>query len=203
MIDEATKLDRLLRDTIPYRMTAVDTLALAVRYAINWADGPPPALEINVAGKVMIEGNLYAFVNPAYEAGLVHCRALLEFLGLAMKAGRLGNIERRRRTDVGIEHFSNAGGHLSMVKPQDVLGRYPGGKEEAEKALLAVFETANKGIAHITDELRDDPDHARLILIASSGVPSLLVSYVYTPLGLPAPDYKLSHRTRAPNTARQ
>jgi hypothetical protein len=29
-----------------------------------------------------------------------------------------------------------------------------------------------------------------------AGVPSLVISYVYTPLGLPAPNYKLTHRPR-------
>jgi hypothetical protein len=31
---------------------------------------------------------------------------------------------------------------------------------------------------------------------ASLGVPSLVVSYLYTPLGLPTPDYKLTQRKR-------
>jgi BarA-like signal transduction histidine kinase len=33
----------------------------------------------------VIEGNALAFTNPAIEAALVHCRALLEFLGLSAK----------------------------------------------------------------------------------------------------------------------
>jgi hypothetical protein len=67
--------------------------------------------------------------------GLVHCRALLEFLGLAAnKNGRIVNIKGRRLSDIGIELFSNASGHLPMVNPDSVLSRYDGGKEEAEKA---------------------------------------------------------------------
>ena len=192
----AMNLDRLLNEIIPYRMQAVDTLILATRLATRWAH--PPPLEIHVDGKLQIEGNLYAFTNPAIEVGLVHCRALLEFLGLtANKSGRIVNIDRRRYSDdIGIEHFSNASGHLSMVNPETALSRYDGGKEEAEKALLAVFQITNKGIAHVTEDIKDNPDHGRLIEIASLGVPSLVVSYLYTPLGLPAPDYKLTHRQR-------
>ena len=104
------------------------------------------------------------------------------------------NINRRRPGDIGIEHFSNASGHLSTVNPDTVLSRYDGSKEEAEKALLAVFQITNKGIAHVTEDIKDNPDHGKLIEIASRGVPSLVVSYLYIPLGLPAPDYKLSHR---------
>lgn len=46
----------------------------------------------------------------------------------------------------------------------------------------------------MTEVLLENPEHGRLIEIASRGVPSLVVSYLYTPLGLPAPDYKLTHR---------
>ncbi|WP_456709214.1 MULTISPECIES: hypothetical protein [Bradyrhizobium] len=42
--------------------------------------------------KLVIEGTLRGFTNPCIEAGMMHCRALLEFLGLCDKNGRLGNI---------------------------------------------------------------------------------------------------------------
>jgi hypothetical protein len=174
-------------------MHAVSTLNLATRLQTE-AD-KPRAIEIYVEGKLRIEGNLFAFTNPAIEAGLVHCRALLEFLGLTTnRNGRIANIKRRRPSDIGIENFSNASGPLSMVTPDAALARYNGGKDDAERALLAVFKITNKGIAHVTEDLKDNPDHGRLIEIASRGVPSLLVSYLYTPLKLPAPDYKLTHR---------
>jgi hypothetical protein len=186
-------LARLLHEIIPYRMLAVSTLNLATR--LQMAADKPQTMEIYVDGKLRIEGNLFAFTNPAIEAGLVHCRALLEFLGLtASKPGRIVNVNGRRPTDIGIESFSNASGNLSMVSPTAALGGYDGGEEEAEKALLAVFQITNKGVAHLTEDMKDNPDHGRLIEIASRGVPSLLVSYLYTPLGLPAPQYKLRHR---------
>jgi hypothetical protein len=121
-------------------------------------------LEIHVNGKLQIEGNLHAFTNPAIEVGLVHCRALLEFLGLTANSGRIVNINRRRPSDIGIEHFSNASGHLSMVSPDTALSRYDGGNEDAETALLAVFQITNKGIAHVTEDIcvmtsRTGPDH--------------------------------------------
>jgi len=189
-------LDRLLHEIIPYRMQAVATLNLATRLRMKWPNDPPP-LEILVNGKLQVEGNLHAFTNPAIEAGLVHCRALLEFLGLtASKSGRIVKVNGRRPTDIGLEHFSNASGRLPIVEPDAAFSRYDGGKVEAENALLAVFQITNKGIAHVTQDIKDNPDHGRLIEIASRGVPSLLVSYLYNPLGVIAPDYKLTHRTR-------
>ncbi len=187
--------DRLLHELLPYRMQAVDTLNLAIRMRMKWAESPP--MSIYIYGKLSVDGNLNAFTNPAIEAGLVHCRALLEFLGLRMTdAPRLDNVKKRRRTDIGIEHFRNTSGPLRKVMPDDALNRYAGGREEAEKALLAVFQITNKGLVHFTEDLIDSPDHGRLIEIASRGIPSLVVSHLYTPLGLPAPDYKLTKRLR-------
>ena len=189
-------LDRVRDETIPYRMRAVDALNLATRYRAKWPDHPPP-LEIYIDGKLQVEGNLYTFTNPAIEVGLVYCRALLEFLGLTAESDRIVNITKKRRPDdIGVEHFSNASGHLSKVDPDAALSRYPGGKVEAENALLAVFRITNKGIAHITENIKDNPDDFRLIQIAGLGVPSLVTSYLYMPLGLPAPNYKLTHRMR-------
>jgi hypothetical protein len=193
--DQEMDSDRLLHELLPYRMQAVDTLNLAVRLRMEW-DTPPPMC-IHVNDKLVVEGNLNAFTNPAIEAGLVHCRALLEFLGLSMtKDARLENRKGRRPDDIGIEHFSNAGGPLLIVTPDDALKRYKGGREQAEKALLSVFQITNKGLAHITEDLVDNPEHGILIEIASRGVPSLVISHLYTPLGLPPPNYKNSKRPR-------
>jgi hypothetical protein len=83
-----------------------------------------------------------------------------------------------------------------MVNPEKVLSRYDGGREQAEKALLTIFHVTNKGLAHLTRDLMDHPEHGELLEIASRGVPSLVASYLYTPLGLPAPSYKITSRPR-------
>jgi hypothetical protein len=185
---------RLLYEILPYRMYAVATLNRALQLRAKWSDAP--AMTIFVDGKLEIEGNFDAFANPATEAGLIHCRALLEFLGLCDNNSVLSNIKRRRQGDVGIEHFKNDAGHLKMVDPQAVLERYDGGHAEAEKALLCVFHLANKGLAHVTQGIKDHPEQGALLEIASRGIPSLVVSYLYTPLGIPAPDYKITSRPR-------
>jgi hypothetical protein len=188
-------LDRLLREILPYRMQAVDTLNLAIRLRMNWDVAPPMSILIN--GKLAVDGNLNAFTNPAIEAGLVHCRALLEFLGLCVNSsGKIGNVKKRWSSDIGIENFVNDSGHLPMIKPDEALDRYGGDRAEAENALLVVFQIANKGIAHVTEDLIDNPEHGKLIEIASRGVPLLIISYLYTPLGLLAPNYKLTNRLR-------
>ncbi len=184
----------LLQKLMPYRMQAVDTLNYALHLRSSWSDAPLMTMHVN--GKQVMEGNLNAFTNPAIEAGLVHCRALLEFLGLCEKDGSLSNRKRRQPGDVGIEHFRNTDELLKMVAPEIALSRYEGGQDEAERALLTVFRLTNKGLAHITADLADHTEHGRLIEIASRGVPALVVNYLYTPLGLAAPSYKITSRPR-------
>jgi hypothetical protein len=146
---------------------------------------------------IVIANDFKPLQSIVIEAGLVHCRALLEFLGLCQANGaRLGAVQKRRGGDISIEHFRNASGPLPKVTLDDALNRYAGGRAEAERALLAVFQITNKGIARITEDLIDNPEHGRLIEIASRGVPSLVISHLYTPLGLSAPNYKLTGRPR-------
>lgn len=145
-----------------------------------------------------MEGNSNAFTNPIIESGIIHCRALLEFLGLGMsKAGLLVNLQRLRKADdVGIEHFSTSNGPLPIVSPENALARWPGGRKEAEQALLSVFRTANKGLAHFSSAFESTPEETRLIEIATRGIPALIVSYLYTPLKLQPPQSRITMRSR-------
>jgi hypothetical protein len=191
MFDEQ-KIHRLLT----HRMRSVDTLNWALDLRSNWLEAP--SIAVYVEGALKIEGNLNAITNPVLEVGLVHCRALLEFLGLCDRKGTLSQIgdKERRKTDVGVEHFSNADGPLKKVEPDVALSWYEGERSEAEKALLTILHITNKGLAHNTMDLIDDPEGSKLIEIASRGVPALMVSYFYTPLGLPRPDSEITTRPR-------
>lgn len=185
--------DRVMIE-LPHRMQAIATLNLAINLSAALGSAP---MKLYAGDKLVVEGTLHGFTNPAIEAGIMHCRALLEFLGLCDKNGKLDNRAGRRPTDIGIEHFNTPdGAPLKMVTPDDAADRYPGPSDEAKDALLAVFQVANKELAHVTEDLRDSPEHARLIEIASRGIPALMVGCFYKPLGLSAPDYKLTHRPR-------
>ena len=193
MIDHAYVLESL----IPYRLHAVSTFNFAIRLRSSW-DGPK-AMKVYFDGKLAIEGNSNAFTNPAIETGLVHCRALLEFLGLSLSTRgdpKIVNRSQKRTDDIGIEDFFNANGPLPMVTPDQALSHYGGGKDEAERALIAVFHSANKGLAHVTSGLIESPEQGRLLEIASRGVPAFVISHLYTPLGLLAPEYELQGRRR-------
>jgi hypothetical protein len=186
-------IDRIL----PYRLTAVSLLNLALAYRALWKE--PATMEIYFNGQLSIEGRSTGFINPTIEAGLVHCRALLEFIGLAVRSTdstELVPLARRRGDDLGIEHFSHATGPLARVTPAEAVARYAGDPAEARRALAYVIHIVNKGLAHSTVGLITADDDFRLIEIASRGVPAILLNHFYKPLGIQPPTIPVTSRPR-------
>jgi len=81
-----TTRDDVLNVVIPHRLEAIATLNLLSKLRMSW--GQPKPVEVYFGGKLQITGNSNAFANPVIEAGLIHCRALLEFIGLAVSPRR-------------------------------------------------------------------------------------------------------------------
>jgi hypothetical protein len=178
----------VLQQLIPHRLHSVHLLNLVIRLRAQW-DAPQP-MKIYVAEKLLFTGNFSAFTNPAIEVGLIHCRALLEFLGLKADPRVHKKIVERngkRADDWVIEDLIRPDGSpLTKVGRSDAVKRYPD-VAEGEAALGSVIHIANRGLAHFTSALSMDATEARLTEIASRGVHALVESYVYTPLGLPFP----------------
>ncbi|MBY0241776.1 MAG: hypothetical protein K2X55_20930 [Burkholderiaceae bacterium] len=152
----------------------------------------PPSLEVFFDGKQVVEGKATGFTNGAIEAAIVHCRALLEFLGLGGKS-QTKLSERKARAkedDIGIEHFSG----LSMLSIEKVASSYPGTRSEAEGALAYVAYLANKGLAHTTSSFTKHDSGSELLEIAFRGIPVLVVNNFYVPLGIQPPAYELQSR---------
>lgn len=179
-------LDDVLERWIPYRLQAIETLRFAWELTSNEAE-QPRRLEVLVDGRVKLSGNVAAIANPMIEAGLIHARALLEFMGLCDLKGRLSQIRNRRKDDIAIELYSTAQAPLSMVSPDEVLRSYGGPPQEAEAALLAIFELANKGLAHLTFGPTDGKYTDQHIDIACRGLPVLLFNHLYAKLGRELP----------------
>ena len=144
----------------------------------------------------VIEGTATGFTNAAIEAAIVHCRALLEFGGLAAgpTATSLREVSLPRRTDDhGIEQFNG----LCPISIAEAVAYYPGSAAEAESALAYVIYLANKGLAHTTSSFTKHDDGTRLLEIAFRGVPELICNRFYIARGVEPPDYKLPERPRA------
>ena len=68
-------------ELLKYRMQSIAIGHLAICYTLDWSD--VPSIKIFFGEDQVIEGLATAFTNPAIESALIHCRALLDFLGLA------------------------------------------------------------------------------------------------------------------------
>ena len=178
-------LDDVLERWIPYRLQAIETL----QFAWRWTDesDTPRRVDVLVEGRLKLRGNVATIANPMIEAGIIHARALLEFLGLCAIDGKLGQIRKRRSDDIAVEHFSTPAFPLSIVAPGAAISTYPGPKEDAESALVAIFEWANKGLAHLTTGTMSAEFTHHHLDIACRGIPVLLHNHLYVKLGREIP----------------
>jgi hypothetical protein len=182
---------------IPYRMQAVHMLNIALRYVDSW-DVPQP-MEIRFNGQLAIEGRSTGFTNPAIEAGIIHCRALLEFLGLRVNKSdpsKLSARQGKQPDDFVIEDFEGPSGPLQKVTIDQAVRPYDGPKDEAELALASIIHCANKGLAHMTGAYLLTPGDLRTFEIASRGVPVLVANYFYIARGMEPPKYEFSSSRR-------
>ena len=177
--------DEVLTQWIPYRLQAIDTLQFA--WDLLGESEEPRQVEVIVDGNVKLRGNVAAIANPMIEVGVIHARALLEFLGLSAKGGKLKPIHNRRQDDIAVEQFSTPAIPISIVTPSTALSAYAGPEEEAEKALVAIFEWANKGLAHVTTGILSGHYTDQHLDIACRGIPALLHNHLYAKLGKEIP----------------
>lgn len=182
-----------LVDLIEYRMRAVSIGHLALRYAMEWEH--VPSMTIHFDDTQVIEGTATGFTNSAIEAAIVHCRALLEFAGLAGSTStELREVHGPRRTDD--EAIENCPG-LRKVTIAEATAYYPGAAAEAESALAYVIYLANKGLAHTTSTFTKLDEGTRLLEIAFRGVPTLISNRFYVASGIRPPEYAIRGRARA------
>lgn len=83
-------LDQVIDELIPYRLGAVNALTHALNLCKIYDN--PKTIEIYFDNKLIIDGNSNAYTNSVIESRLIHCRALLEFLGLSLTKNRLSNL---------------------------------------------------------------------------------------------------------------
>lgn len=187
-----------MHDIISYRLSAVDALALACRLKMGWSAAVP--IQVWFDGKLTIDGLSTAYTNPVIESGVIHARALLEFLGLTTEPKnhqRLAQRMQRRADDWGIESFSVGNQPLRLVTPAETVVGYTGPSEEAERAFAYVIHLANKGIAHHSSGLIIDAEDDALLELAARGIPVLFRRHFYEPLGLEVPPSHVRLKERA------
>jgi hypothetical protein len=116
-------------------------------------------------------------LHASLDAGIMTCRALLNFLGIWHGSSGLRSAAPPA-TDISIEHFS---------RPLLTVDQATGGSAPIGEALLLVLEAGNKGVGHLTVK------PARIILkdlekvrIACNRTKELIDEYLYDRLPKPS-----------------
>jgi hypothetical protein len=191
----------LLDKWIPYRLSSVKCGQIVVEYLINGIDLRTQPLKVYFDKKLRFKGTGTGFTNMAIETSLVHGRALLEFMGLKIdnESGTVKEIKpnSRRRDDVGIEMLSGSKGPLPFVTLADLKRRWPGDQAQMRQAFKSFLTVANKGLMHFTSN-EEKVDYIQLDIVLR-GIKALVVSHVYTPLELLAPELTIKDERKSEN----
>jgi hypothetical protein len=186
-----------IEQIIPHRLGMIEIMLFALTEMRQTVE--PKKILVYVDDKPCFKGLETAFTNPAIEAGIINCRAMLEFLGLRLKKDNPTELETRPKSkyddDMHIENFMKDGVALEKVTPEIVKRLSITDPEKGVKAIARLLHISNKEVAHPTLGRKDEDDGTdiELIVIGANGVRALTVSYFYTPLGLNPPPKLIQH----------
>lgn len=186
-----------IEQIIPHRLGMIEIMLFALTEMRQTVE--PKKILVYIDDKPCFKGLETAFTNPAIEAGIVNCRAMLEFLGLRLNKDNPAELETRPKSkfndDMHIENFMNNQIALEKVTPEKVKRLSRTDPEKGVKAIARILHISNKEIAHPTlgRQGEDDGTDIELIVIGAKGVRALTVSYFYTPLGLKPPPQLIQH----------
>ena len=176
-------IEDYLTRLLPHRLDALAIAVLMLKFRLKWEE--PKSMQIFVDGRLQFEGRTTMFTNATLEIGVLHARALLEFIGLKAKDGLLVQIDPKTRQldDAAIEKVFGQTGALPLVSPEDVGAIHPDDSEAAKRAIAQLIVAAHKGLAHTSASYFSNPMNALDILLALELTQRLVEKHVYSPLG--------------------
>ena len=182
---------------LPHRLDALEVAVLMLNFRLKW--GEPKPMQVFVGGLLQFEGRTTMFTNPAFEVGVLHARALLEFIGLKVSNGRLVQVipSARKNDDAAIEKLVGSAGPLPLVTPYEAGAIHPPDPKAAKRALARVVMAAHKGLAHSSATYFSSPIEAEEALLALQLTQQLVERHVYAPLGRQRPPLPIEARPRA------
>lgn len=167
---------------LDYRVAAIQS-ALVVLIQMDKWEAAAPSMHIHFGDVLVAQGSATGYTNPVLEAGILHGRAVLEFIGL--KTNREGDVLQeargRKHDDVCIERIDG------LLRPSvaDALGEHAGlPPERVENGLVYMLNVANKGLAHMTHGFIPKDGDVRILCDAFVALIDLANRYVYDPLGI-------------------
>ena len=189
-------IEDYLTRLLPHRLDALAIAVLMLKFRLKWEE--PKSMQIFVDGRLQFEGRTTMFTNATLEIGVLHARALLEFIGLKAKDGLLLQIDPKTRQldDAAIEKVFGQTGALPLVSPEDVGAIHPDDSEAAKRAIAQLIVAAHKGLAHTSASYFSNPMNAQDILLALELTQRLVEKHVYSPLGRQRPPIPVEARAR-------
>ena len=189
-------IDDYLTRILPHRLNALSIAVLLLKFRLQWEE--PRPMQIMFDGKLQFEGTTTMFTNPATEVGVLHGRALLEFIGLKANAGKLVQLQvsSRQRDDAAIERFSANDNPLPLVTPQQAADSHPTDPTTAKRVLAELIVAAHKGVAHSSATYFENPMAAEDMVLALELTQRLIERHVYEPLGKQRPPIPVEARAR-------
>lgn len=174
---ETLTLQQILDEWLQLRIEAIQSMLWVLDSSDKYGGKVP--IQVQIGNGPTIHSTMPFISNPILAAGYVHARAILEFIGISAKNGKLMQIRGRRETDVAIEHYSIDGVYLQKVTLDEVYSAINMPKTIAEWALVAIIESANKFYAHVTkgEVLVMAMDHQ--VRVALDGILVLLHNHLF------------------------
>ncbi|MBO7881678.1 MULTISPECIES: hypothetical protein [pseudomallei group] len=150
------------------------------------------AITVDGADEPIYFGNIMEFTGPALLMAVIHCRFLLEFLGLKIRR-KVNTPELMTRgcyqqssEDIGIEHFKSPTGASLQPLQLGVADNFSN-PDEVRQAWAIVIAVANQRVAHSTSDAKlggiDSTTVSQAIEIALDTVPELVCREFYDRLG--------------------
>jgi len=100
---QALTLDEIVDTWLPARVGALDNMLWVLELSDQFGKGA--AVRLHIKDGPTFSSSLQLLSDPMIAAGYVHARALLEFIGISAKNGALIEVQRRRTSDLAIEHY--------------------------------------------------------------------------------------------------
>lgn len=141
-----------IEQIIPHRLGMIEIMLFALTEMRQTIE--PKKILVYVDDKPCFKGLETAFTNPAIEAGIINCRAMVEFLGLRLKKDKPAELETRPKSryddDMHIENFTKDGVALEKVTPEKVKRLSITDPEKGVRAIARLLHISNKEVAHPT-----------------------------------------------------
>ena len=179
-------LERYIETMLPWRLRALSIARLMINFVKQYPEGGK--CRCIIKGELTeLRGKSTAITNPSIEMGLIHSRALLEFLGLSItKTGSLIKANKQP-DDINIESF----GGLRTVTREQALSCFTEDETRVESVFVQTVKAANKRIAHSTEVVGPMDEELDSYFTCFDAIPKLFRRYFYEPLERQFPNIEI------------